>query len=692
MSMTKAERLQQVHARAIRSFDMIQSAVRAERMQSLQDRRFYSIPSAQWEGPLGQEFENKPRFELNKIHLAVIRIINEYRNNRIDVDFTAKDGSENDLLADACDGLYRADEQDSGAQEAFDNAFEEAVGGGFGAIRLRTQYEDEYDEDDDRQRICIEPVYDADSCVFFDLDAKRQDKADAKHAFVLTGMTIESYENEWGHTPATWPKSIYQTEFDWYTSDQVYVAEYYEIEEKKETLYFYVGPDLGMGEPEEKRLTESELDDEKLDELKALGFTLSRQKKVKVCKVHKYLMDGGQVLEDCGYIAGKCIPVVPTYGKRWYVDGIERFMGHVRLAIDAQRIKNMLVSALAEITGISNVEKPIFTPEQIMGHQQMWADDNIKKYPYLLVNQTTDGNGQPIPAMPIAYTKAPSLPPALAALMQITEQDLQDLLGNQQAGEQLNPNISGKAMELVQNRLDMQVFIYMSNFAKCVKRVGEVWLSMAKDVYVEEGRKMKTVSGDGASGSIELMRPAMDQETGEGYLENDLSEAKFDVNVEVGPSSSSKRASTVRAVTGILQMNPDPETAQVLTASAIMNLEGEGMSDIRQYFRQKLVRMGAVKATKEEAAQMAQEAQNQQPDANALYLQAAAEKQKADALKATAETELTGAKVAQTKADTAKTISDIEQGRTQQAFEISQQLNQSMQKNTIPQQEVANPS
>lgn len=678
MAQSKTERLRNVHARAVRHFDAIQASVRDERMQALKDRRFYSIASAQWEGPLGLQFENKPRFEMNKIHLAVIRIINEYRNNRIDVDFTAKDGSQNDKTADACDGLYRADEQDSGAQEAFDNAFEEAVGGGFGAIRLRTQYEDEYDEDDTRQRICIEPVFDADSTVFFDLDAKRQDKADAKRAYVLTGLTYDAYEEEYGMSPASWPKDIQQAEFDWCTPDIVYVAEYYEIEEKKELILFFEGISLTDSEPQKKRIPASDLEEEDgaalLAELQATGFKEVSRKRIKTCRVHKYIMDGAQVLEDCGYIAGKCIPVIPNYGKRWFVDGVERFMGHVRLATDAQRLKNMLISALAEISAQGSVEKPIVTPEQIMGHQVMWSEDNVKRYPYLLINQTFDGNGMPIPAQPIAYTKAPNIPPALAALLQITEQDLQDLLGNQQAGEQLQPNMSGKAVELVQNRLDMQVFIYMSNFAKCVKRVGEVWLSMAQDIYVEDGRQMKTVANDGAVGSLVLNQPKIDPDTHENYLENDLSSAKLDVNVEVGPSSTSKRQATVRALTGMMQLTQDPETQNVLTSLAMMNMEGEGIGDIRQFFRQKLLRMGAIQPTEEEKKELAAEVQNQAPDPNAVYLQAAAEKQRADALKAAAETELTGAKIGNTQADTIVKLAGVQMDRMNTAMSVADQL------------------
>lgn len=212
--MTKDEQLADIHTCAKRKFDIIQCAVKDERQQCLEDRRFYSIAGAQWEGHLGDQFANKPKFEVNKIHLAVIRIINEYRNNRISVNFVSKDGSKNDDLADTCNGLFRADEQDSGAEEAYDNAFEEAVGGGFGAFRVRACEEDDEDEENEKQRIRIEPIFDADSSVFFDLDAKRQDKADAKFCFVLTSMSVDAYKEEYKDDPSSWDKTIRNDQFD----------------------------------------------------------------------------------------------------------------------------------------------------------------------------------------------------------------------------------------------------------------------------------------------------------------------------------------------------------------------------------------------------------------------------------------------------------------------------------------------
>jgi hypothetical protein len=670
------QRLANLHDEALAQFDDVQSALRDERLQCLQDRRFYSLAGSQWEGPLWDQYENKPKFEVNKIMLAVIRVVNEYRNNRITVDFVSKDGMENDKLAEVCDGLYRADEQASVADEAYDNAFEEAVGGGIGAWRLRTVYEDEEDSEDDRQRIRIEPIFDADSSVFFDLGAKRQDKSDAKFCFVVTSMTRQAYKETWGDDPTDWPKIIHQYEFDWCTPDVVYVAEYYKVEEKTETIRIF---QTITGE--EERYTKVDFDnDEMLEEtLAAIGTVEVRQRKIKTKRVHKYIMSGGKVLEDAGYIAGKCIPIVVVYGKRWFVDNVERCMGHVRLAKDAQRLKNMQLSKLGEISALSSVEKPILTPEQVAGHQVMWAEDNLKDYPYLLINPITDQNGNQAVSGPVAYTRSAAIPPAMAALLQITETDMQDILGNPAGADKMVSNISGKAVEMIQARVDGQAFIYMSNFAKGMKRCGEIWLSMARDIYTEDKRKMKTIAATGEAGMVELMKPGIDQETGAVVMENDLTSATFDVIADVGPSSSTKRQATVRALTGMLQITQDPETAQVLTAMAMMNMEGEGVGDANAYFRKKLLRMGVVKPTDMEAEELMAEMQGQPQDPNAMYLQAAAENETAKAAKARADTVETVASAELKRAQTLETLGKVDETAQNMALTNAEAVQQILQ-------------
>lgn len=679
---SKQDRLARIHAEALQEFDDIQAAVRDERLQCLQDRRFYSIAGAQWEGALGEQFEKKPRFEFNKVHLAVIRIFNEYRNNRITVDFQPKDGSTDDKLADTCDGLYRADERTCTADEAYDNAFEEGVGGGVGAWRLRARYENEDDDEDDRQRIAIEPIFDADSCVFFDLGAKRYDKADAKRCYVLTPYPRRQYKEEFQDDPSSWPQAIQQSEFDWCTPDVVWVCELYRVEEERELVHFFRSSLIEGAE--DMRVPDSELqeDPKKLSDLLAQGFREVRQKKVRRRKIVKYLMSGGGMLGDGERIAGRLIPVVPFYAKRWVVDGVERCMGHVRLAKDAQRLTNSLMSWLADMAGRFDIEKPIVTPEQMGTFAQMWTRDNIDRFPYLFLNAMKDpATGDPIPGSqaPAAYTKAPNIPPAMAALAQIAGQALEDLLGNQQAGEQIQPNLSGKAVELIQNRLDMQVFIYMSNLAKSMKRSGEIWLSMMNDIAVEAERKMKAVSPDGESSTVVINRQSYDPESAQVVTENDMKAADFEVDVDVGPSSSSRRAATVRAVSGMMGITDDPEMKSILGWFGLMNMEGEGISDMRRLARRKLVGMGVVEPNEEEAKEMEQAKANAQPDPQAAYLLSAAEQAQAEAAQARAKTVQAVADANLKQAQTAKTYAETMGEHNDQAIASAQALQQILQ-------------
>jgi hypothetical protein len=649
---SKADRLVRIHSEAIEEFNEIYSAEQDNRMQCLEDRRFLSVPGAPWEGDLGRQFENKPKLVVNKLLLAHGRLINEYRNNRIQVDFVPNgETPEDDNLADKLDGLYRADMTDSCAQDAKDNSYEDATSGGIGAWRLTSDYESDESEN---QRIRVEPIYDADSVVFFSLDSVKPDKSDARRAFLLKPYTPKAAEAMWGVEVATWQNPNSLKEFDWCTPDVVYVAEYYRVEEKKEWKYTYK-PVIG----EEVTYTDDDFEnDETLEEtLAATGFVETKRRKHTKKAVYKYILSGSGILEDCGRIAGQNIPIVIQYGKRKIIDGTERTFGLVRHLKDLSRLKNMQVSKLAELAAYSSREKPIFTPEQIAGHQSIWRDDNISEYAYMTINATTDANGNKVLSGPVGYTKPPQLPTAMAALLQLTESDISEMLGNQQQADKMVSNISGKAVEMIQERIDAQAFIYMDNFAKAERRCGEIWLSMAKELYAQPKRKMKAIDKEGEISEVELMTPKISEDDELEY-DNDIAGADYKVTVDVGPASSSKRAKTVRELTETLRITTDPETKMVLEAVMMMSMDGEGLGELKPYFRRKLVKIGAIKPNEEEAQAM-QMAQGQE-DPNAVFLKAASEeaqakasKARADVVETIASAELKQSQAAKTQAETA---------------------------------------
>jgi len=375
-------------------------------------------------------------------------------------------------------------------------------------------------------------------------------------------------------------------------------------------------------------------------------------------------MSGGKILEDCGYIAGPNIPVVVTYGKRWFIDNLERFQGQAQVAKDSQRLKNMQTSKLASISAHSTIEKPIFAPQQVAGVlADYWATDNVKNFAFLLANPLFNPDGTIAHIGPTGYTKVPQIPPALIALLQLTDGDLQTLLGEKDSAEEVKSNVSGKAVQLTQNRIDMQAYIYISNMAKAEKRCGEIWYGMARDVYVQEGRLLKGIDNKGSAQSIKLMEPVMVDGV-QGY-KNNIKDSKLDVAVTVGPSSQSKRDATVSTLTSLLGGVQNPQDIEVLTAMILKNVEAEGIESINKYYHRKLIMMGVEKPTPEEEKEIAEAkaAEGQKPpDAQTQYLMAGAQKEMALAGKAVADTNLSLANAQKAEADAAKTVSDIKVG------------------------------
>lgn len=667
-SAAPSQRLIAVFEKLRKGIDASYEASWPVRARAVKARRFCDVPGAQWEDWIGEQFENRYKPEINKIAKSVARIFNEYRNNRITVDFQPETAGADAKVASLFDDMHRADERDSCAQEAYDCAFQEGEKGGYGGWRLCTDYEDHEDEDNERQKIQIIPITDADSSLYFDVDARRYDKADARWGCVIRGMSKESYEDEWPrHAVTSFDKPL-PGAFTWFTPDQVYVAECYVREDYKTKVYTYRSELTG----EEKRVKQEDADlDEQVADLLATGFVMIKTRTIEKKRVRKYIINGERVIEDCGVIAGEHIPLIPFYGNRSVIDGVEQVWGLVGPGIDAQQMYNMQVGVIGEIAALGSTPKPIFHPEQIVGHEGMWAYDNIQRNPYLLINSMRDPAGNPIAAGPIGFTQAQQLSQATSALIDISNRDIMDVTGNMDQGQNLVSNVSAEAMQLSQDRVDMGSFGYMDNMAKSMRRHGEVWQSIRRDIETER-RKVRTLKRDGSESEEEIMVPMIDPESGQQTLKNDISKGKYKVFADVGPSFSSRRKATQSALLELMRVTPDPAQQSLLSSVILVNSEGEGLEDVRNYTRKKLVEQGVIPPTEEEKKEMEAAQQNQQPDPQAQFLLAESEKAQALAVKAAADTELT-------KAKTAETLAGIDTDKMQAVIAGVQQLFQMQQ-------------
>ncbi len=639
--------------RALRQFNEISTAPRDERMLSLEDRRFVFIQGAQWEGDWGQQFENCLRVQINKTQRGHDKIINDYRANRFTVNFRPVAGQSNDGTSELLNGLLYADMYRSAGQEALDNAFGDGAAGGMGAWRLRNEYEDDSDPDNDHQRIAIEPVFDADQRVFFDLDAKRYDKSDARFAYLMNSMTVDAFRAEYGHDrTSSWPENRSQPNwFDWFRPNVVYVAEYYEVEEVKRELRIY-SRDVT---DEEYRHWAEEMSPEMADDYEKRGFE-QKTRRIKRRRIHKWIMSGAEILEDCGYIAGEAIPIVPYYGKRVFIDNVERVKGHVRDAKDPARVYNAQISKLTEISSLSPRELPIVAPEQVEGLQDHWARQNIDRHAYALLNPLIDPQtGSIVQTGPTAYIKPPDVPPVQAALIQQLGGDIAEITYGDDSSTEIKSNVSGEAMDIAASRVDAKSFIYMDNFKLSVQRFGEVYYSMAREVYVEEGREVETMDEDGQTSNATLHETYTNPQTQVTGKRHDLSYGKFNIIADVTEATVTRRDKTVRTMMTLAQAAVSVqavEMGQAAILTAIKNMDGEGIDDIKAFAHKLAINIGLDEMNEEEKKQAQA---SQQPDAQQEVLAAQAKALAAQADKFVADTEQSKAKTVLTLAQAKKT-------------------------------------
>ena len=179
--------------------------------------------------------------------------------------------------------------------------------------------------------------------------------------------------------------------------------------------------------------------------------------------------------------------------------------------------------------------------------------------------------------------------------------------------------------------MDQQSYIYQHNYKFAKRRDAEVFAGMAKVVF-DTPRTVMMETPDGNTKQVQIMDVAIDKESGEPVVLNDLTNMDFDVFAEIGQQYSTQKMQTREEIVEMMTALPDGDPVKrILLMKALQLSDGVNFDDVRDYARKELLMMGVVEPeTEEEMAMMqAQSQQAQQPDAGTLL--AMAEMQKAEA-------------------------------------------------------------
>ncbi|MDE9484467.1 portal protein, partial [Xenorhabdus bovienii] len=321
---------------------------------------FFSRVS-QWDDWLNKYTTLQYRGQFDVVRPVVRKLVAEMRQNPIDVMYRPKESANPDS-ADVLMGMYRTDMRHNTAKTSVNIAVREQIECGVGAWRLVTDYEDQ-DPTSNNQVIRRVPIHGACSHVIWDGNSQQMDKSDASHCTIIHSLSKNgwtAFAEEFGldgddtpsfQSPNTWV-------FPWFTQNTIHVAEYYEVEEKKELVF--ISQDPLSGEP--VSYFKREIKDV-IDELADKGMGKIGERKVKRRRVYKTILSCSAVLKDRELIAGEHIPIVPVFGEWGFVDDKEVYEGVVRLTKDGQRLRNMIMSFNADIVARTPKKKPIFWPE-----------------------------------------------------------------------------------------------------------------------------------------------------------------------------------------------------------------------------------------------------------------------------------------------------------------------------------------
>ena len=523
------------------------------RQEALEDLKFGA--GDQWPVELqnSRNLESRPVITVNKVDNYCRQVSNQQRQQRPRIKVHATNTHEDMLDAQTISGIIRHIEVNSNADHSYDNAFEYAVRMGWGYMRVRTDYisEDSFD-----QEIYIDPV-DNPFTVYFDPNSVAPDGSDADRCLITTMMRKDEFRKlypdaEDGGTSFT-QRGTGDSQSEWITKEDIRLAEYYYTVKEKATLYL-----LSDG-------TATFADDKDFfNRLDAYGITVvdkrdSYKKTIKYCK-----LTAVEILEERDW-AGKYIPIVPVYGRHIVIGDKRKKFGMIRYAKDPQRMYNFWQTSITEGVALAPKAKWLLAEGQDEGHENDWANANIKSFPLLRYKQT-DIDGRPAPP-PTRLQPEPPQAGIMAAAMGV-DNDIKAIMGVFDPAQLGQGNISGKALNGQQQQVDLTNFDYYDNLTRSIAHVGKICLDLIPKIYDTE-RVMRIIGDDGKP---ELL--TINQRDSVGRVLNDISVGQYDVVMETGPGYNSKRQEAVDNMLPLL--SAAPELMQVAGDLVFRNMDWPG--------------------------------------------------------------------------------------------------------------------
>lgn len=509
------------------------------RQEALNDLRFSTGDQWPVEVQNSRNLEARPCLTINKLEGFIRQVCNQQRQSRPRMKAHSMNSAANAKIADIITGIFRHIEVNSDAEAAYDTAFEFAVRMGWGYFRVVTDYvrEDSFD-----QEIYIQPI-DNPFTVYFDPNSVLPDGSDANSCLITRVMSKKEFRSMYPNADDGGnfnQRGTGDSDPDWVMKEDIRIAEWWYTERiKTKLLMLSDGTEVYKDEAPSAEV------------LEIAGITVvderdTLRKRVKWCK-----LTGLEILEEATWV-GKYIPIVPVYGQQIVVDDKRLKYGLVRPAKDAQRMYNYWRTSMTESVALAPKAKWLLAEGQDEGHENEWAQANIKATPVLRYKQK-DIEGQPAPPPTRMQPEPP--PVGVMAAAESINSDLQTVVGIYDPGQFAQGNQSGKAIRGQQMQIDLTNFHYYDNLTRSLKHTGRIILDLIPKIYDKE-RVMRIIGYDNTPEMVTINQRVVD-EMGVEKILNNVTVGEYDVFMDTGPGYQSKRQEAVEAMMPLIAANQE---------------------------------------------------------------------------------------------------------------------------------------
>lgn len=528
-----------IYTEALERFNRASEAESDNRRDALDDIRFARL-GEQWPEAVRQqrEREGRPVLTINKLPTYIRQVVNDSRQNKPSIKCHPVDDGSDVKTAEILNGLIRNIEVCSNADIAYDTAIESAVSGGFGYLRIVTDYarDDTFDLDIMFKRVS-NPF-----TIYGDPDAEAGDGSDWRYAFVTEYLSKSEFADKFGEKESDiqqWVDGATGDERkDWMSDDErIRVAEYWVRSEVKKKIVL-----LSTGETWDKADF-----DEVADAAELAGITVQGERETRSWKVMQYTLGGGKVLDETEW-PGQYIPIVPVYGDELNVEGKKHWMSLIRFAKDPQRMFNYWRTNATELVALAP-KAPFIGPAGAFDDPK-WATANTETHAFLEYEVMPDApNGGMPQRQPYAGPPAGALQEALNA-----SDDIKATTGMYDASLGARSNeTSGRAIMARQREGDVSTFHFIDNMSRAIRQAGRILVDLIPKVY-DKPRVLRILGEDGKPETIPVNQPVKGPDGVDTIY--DLQGGRYDVTVHTGPSFTTKREEFAASVSELIRAYP----------------------------------------------------------------------------------------------------------------------------------------